>query len=254
MVIGSLAPDYEYFFRLRHQDRVGHTFPGALLFTLPIALAALALFHHVVKRPIVSVLPRGLRARLDPCARAPFRWWPLDRFLLIVGSVAAGILTHLAWDSFTHADSWLAEHWVHMKTPLLYVDLVAITIEKLAQYGSTLLGIAIVVGYIFVWYRKARADLLQPAPAASGSSIVLLVLAFTFATAIGSGFGIHLAGHTKGLHWMRRFVSGLVIIGWDTLMLESLLFSFYWWIAKRETPAPAEMPGEPSTRGAANRL
>jgi hypothetical protein len=65
LVVGSMAPDFEYPLRWRAEGHLGHTFPGLIVFCLPLGLVALALFHGLVKRPVVLLLPRALRARLS---------------------------------------------------------------------------------------------------------------------------------------------------------------------------------------------
>ena len=43
---------------------LGHRFPGLIAFTLPASLAALWLFHNVIKRPVVGLFPVGVQERL----------------------------------------------------------------------------------------------------------------------------------------------------------------------------------------------
>src|ERR1700693_6652351 len=63
-VIGSFAPDFEYFLRLSPESRYGHGFPGVFVFTLPTALVIFWTFHVVAKRPVVELLPTGIHRRL----------------------------------------------------------------------------------------------------------------------------------------------------------------------------------------------
>src|SRR5208282_2730238 len=108
VVVGSMAPDFEYFLRLSPQGRFGHSLPGLIIFTLPVALAVLWLFHRSVKFAIVRLLPASLQHRLV-CTDFPFG--DVRRFALLVLSVLVGALTHILWDGFTHRSSWLVQHW-----------------------------------------------------------------------------------------------------------------------------------------------
>ncbi|HZD33054.1 MAG TPA: DUF4184 family protein, partial [Candidatus Angelobacter sp.] len=65
LVIGTFAPDLEYFVRVSDEDRSGHHFPFVLLFTLPFALLVLWVFEWVVKRPAIGLLPSQLQHRLQ---------------------------------------------------------------------------------------------------------------------------------------------------------------------------------------------
>ncbi|MFY9676569.1 MAG: DUF4184 family protein [Terriglobales bacterium] len=50
LIVGTMAPDFEYFLRMALEARHGHSFPGVFLLTLPLALVTLWLFHKFVKR------------------------------------------------------------------------------------------------------------------------------------------------------------------------------------------------------------
>ena len=63
-MVGTFAPDLEYFLRLKPGGGYGHTLPGAFLLSLPMALVTLWIFHRVVKAPFTLLLPIGLQRRL----------------------------------------------------------------------------------------------------------------------------------------------------------------------------------------------
>lgn len=98
LVVGTMAPDFEYFLPLQAHDHFGHTFPGILVLTLPVALLVLWIFHTFVKASAAALLPRRLQSRLAGHL-GKFRFGGLGRFLLIVLSILVGIATHILWDS-----------------------------------------------------------------------------------------------------------------------------------------------------------
>src|SRR5581483_4447682 len=106
LVIGTLAPDFEYFLRLSPDDGYGHTLQGTFVLTLPLAIVTLALFHAFVKVPLAGLFPDNVERRLINHINE-FRFAGGARFALIVVSILTGIATHLAWDSFTHSGTWL---------------------------------------------------------------------------------------------------------------------------------------------------
>src|ERR1700756_2931186 len=65
-IIGSMAPDFPYIIGSTHYRGLGHRWPGVVLFPLPASLAALWLFHNVVKRPVIDLMPAGMQMRLRP--------------------------------------------------------------------------------------------------------------------------------------------------------------------------------------------
>jgi hypothetical protein len=119
LVVGTFAPDFEYFLRFAPDDGYGHTVPGTFVLTLPLAILTLWLFHAFVERPLIELLPDAVRRRL-PNNLNKFRFAGPPRFAMIVLSVLAGIATHLMWDSFRirtrGPTSWL--YWGAGQPPL----------------------------------------------------------------------------------------------------------------------------------------
>ena len=148
LVMGTFAPDLQYFVMLSHEDRSGHRFPDLLLFTLPAALVTLWLFEWIVKGPAIELLPSGIQRRLqDRLEPLPFRGW--KQFGLIVLWIRVGIATHLVWDQFTHTS-----HWTWLKTGVSVPFLYPMTLTKILQHVSTVLGLAILFVWLLAWYRR----------------------------------------------------------------------------------------------------
>lgn len=101
LVIGSMLPDFGFFFPV-HVPRVEtHSVAGVLGLGLPIGLAAYWIFQRLIKTAIREVLPDGAYLRSLPFApvadlQDPVQW------LLASAGVLAGAATHLIWDAFTH--------------------------------------------------------------------------------------------------------------------------------------------------------
>jgi len=141
-----MAPDFEYFLRLRVDDGFGHTLKGAFLLTLPLALFVLWTSHAFVKRLVADLLPDRLERR--PTGHLDgFCFWGRGRSALIVGSILLGISTHLLWDSFTHPNTWLYCHWSLLSQPLDLPVLGPIPVCKILQHASTMVG----TGILLIW-------------------------------------------------------------------------------------------------------
>src|SRR5260370_26318809 len=89
LVIGTLAPDFEYFLRLAPDAGYGHTLQGAFLLTLPLALVALWLFHAFVKLPLLALFPDGVERRLVNHLEA-FSFAGTATFVFIAVSILTG--------------------------------------------------------------------------------------------------------------------------------------------------------------------
>ena len=156
LVIGTLAPDFEYLVKLDAHGRVAHTFPGVFVVTLPLALIVLWIFHRFVKVPVVRLLPDGVQRRLSNHL-GDFSFVGPSRFLLIVVSILLGIATHILWDSFTHRGTWLYARWPLMRQ-MFHLPLEGtVPLYKALQHGSSVLGVGVVLIWLVLWYRRSEA-------------------------------------------------------------------------------------------------
>ena len=130
LAIGSVVPDLWYFVPgLARSD--SHSGWALVWFCLPAGLLVYALFHTVLKEPLIALL--SPRLSHYACAGLPPRPW-----YAVIVSLLTGALTHLVWDGLTHV-----EHG-----------------PNLWQHASTIAGTAILA--VWLW-RKLRAA--PPAPA-----------------------------------------------------------------------------------------
>lgn len=158
VVVGTLAPDFEYFLRLAPRGGFGHTFAGAFLLSLPMALLVLWMFHGLVERPLVQLFPNAIQLRLT--RNEPFRFGGFSRFLLIVFSALVGIATHIVWDSFTHRYTWPTRHWPFLQEAQYLPVLGWIPHYKLLQHASSVIGVLLLFVWAARWYQttKPRRD------------------------------------------------------------------------------------------------
>jgi hypothetical protein len=182
VLVGTFAPDFEYFLRLSPDDGFGHTLLGTFVLTLPLALLVLWLFHAFVKLPTTRLLPDAIQRRLANHLDE-FGFGGVARFALIVGSILLGIATHLAWDSFTHPNTWPYRHWSILSQPLHVPMVGAIPFYKVFQHGSTILGIGVLAIWLVFRYRTTEPSchlLSNPASPmrkiATGSFVVTIAL------------------------------------------------------------------------------
>src|SRR5690242_6024991 len=77
LIVGTMAPDFEYFMHGRIIGRLSHNLQGAFEFCLPASLIVLAVFHWILKRPVVALLPNSVQRCI---VFRDFDFWPLSRF------------------------------------------------------------------------------------------------------------------------------------------------------------------------------
>ena len=102
LVIGSMAPDFEYFFRLEQESIYSHTWPGVFWFDLPVGLILYFLFTSIVKNPLIYNLPAILNVRFSNFLSINRKMNDIRNLLIVITSLLTGITSHLIWDKLTH--------------------------------------------------------------------------------------------------------------------------------------------------------
>lgn len=229
LVIGTMAPDFEYFLRFAPGGGFSHTIPGAFFLSLPLALIVLWIFHGLVKEPQVQLFPDALRLRIQSCA-APFRFGGPARFALIIVSALTGIATHILWDSFTHQWTVPARSFPWLRQRMDVPFLGSLAHYSVLQLLSSAIGILLLAAWLVRWYRRTA-----PAPQDQFPRIPAfrryLVLAYISAVAIAGGIirGMVVIGvpglHRKWEHALSDGVTTLIALAWWVLLLYAALFS-----------------------------
>lgn len=149
LVIGSMAPDFVYWLPLPIYREMSHTVPALFLFCLPAGLSVFWLYHTLLKRPLVALLPRAIFVRLPPLQ--PIRW-RLRHVVPVLLALLLGAITHLVWDAFTHYNTPVTRLLPGLETPLLTGSGYVLRVYKVLQHGSTLAGFGVLALYGWRWY------------------------------------------------------------------------------------------------------
>lgn len=178
LVIGSMAPDFEYFIRGTPRSTVSHTLPGQVLFCLPITLVAVYLLRRVVAVPLFSNLPRV--GPLDTTAFArlgagenPGYW----RRAVVSALIGSG--SHCLWDGFTHSYGWFVLRSEALRAPLFTLGGRSVPVYKLLQHGSTVVGGMAALGML-VWIAPRFAEWERPMTPTAPVHARRLLLGVTF--------------------------------------------------------------------------
>ena len=107
IIIGSIVPDFEFFFQLREVPNIGHHFFGFFVFYIPMAIFFCYIYHNILRNPLIENLPIYFQ---NKCARTyDFDWngFVFQNFFIFLFSLILGIFSHLIIDEFTHHDGQL---------------------------------------------------------------------------------------------------------------------------------------------------
>lgn len=149
LIIGSLAPDFEYFFKFSIDKVHGHTLAGLFYFNLPTVVLLSFLFHGIVKKNLISNLPAELQSRFQPLYDFNFLEYFKNHWLVFCISAIVGAVSHIFWDSFTHSSGFFVRH-----LPFIYENIripfrgVNYTFWYALQNLSTVVGLIIIFIYI----------------------------------------------------------------------------------------------------------
>jgi hypothetical protein len=246
LVIGTFGPDLQYFVSISDEDRSGHHFPQALLFTLPFAVVVLWVFEWCVKGPVIELLPSGLQRRLqDKVEPLSFKGW--GRFATIGLWVAIGIATHVLWDQFTHGRTRMTAHLPLLRHAVPVPFHAPVFVTKILQQGSTISGLLVPAAWFGVWYgrkMRGREGWWRLVP---GVGRVAIVFTMTVIAAI-TGYPLavaRLADHPLPIN-QTFFVATVFEAMTLVFFVEILIYSLARTLGGRSRRAPAAQSAGPS--------
>jgi hypothetical protein len=155
-VIGSMVPDFGLLvpgFMARWQT---HSFQGLFTFCLPVGLTAYWLTLLLIRPAMIEVVPDSAYVRLH-AAPPPASIRQFSAWLYAAAALLLGAATHIIWDAFTHENArgvrmfpLLTDYGPEMAGHPLHL-------YRWLQYGSSLLGLAVVAAALTLWLRHAAA-------------------------------------------------------------------------------------------------
>jgi hypothetical protein len=163
LVIGCMAPDFEFFLHFAPEGGFGHTLAGVFLLDLPVAFIVLWLFHVYAKDPLYTWLPESVRRRIRLGAAAlPVR--NIAQFALVLLAILIGIATHILWDSFTHQNFWPYQHWQFLHRTVEFPVYGSMEYLRVIQHGSTVLGAVALELWFWSWFLRTAPMEPETAP------------------------------------------------------------------------------------------
>ncbi|MFH6972214.1 MULTISPECIES: DUF4184 family protein [Flavobacterium] len=144
LIVGSMSPDFEYFFRMKMQSEISHTLLGIFLIDLPLGFIVMFAFHEIIKRPLIENLPAFLQNRLQELKE--FNWvvYFKSAVFIVLISFFLGAVSHIVWDSMTHWDGYIVQRFSFFN-----LELFSIPFYKIAQHASSIIGLGWILFYIY---------------------------------------------------------------------------------------------------------
>jgi len=162
LVIGSLAPDFEYFFKMSVSSEYSHTLAGLFYFDLPVTLFLSWLFHLIVKKNFIHNLPLFFQKRFQEILYFDFLKYLRNHWWIFVISAIVGSGFHIFWDSFTHNNSFFVRTLPFYRGAYVPYDGVKYPLWYALQHISTALGLTVVGIYVLTMKPAQTQTLTAP--------------------------------------------------------------------------------------------
>jgi hypothetical protein len=151
LMAGAMAPDLQYFLLADTTHRgVSHSWIGLFTVCLPLGVIFAFVFHRLFKRTFIANLPRPFDGALSGLAETRFAPGSVREWVVLVGSVLIGAVSHFAWDSFTHAHGEMAQ-----RLPFLLHETTIFGITRMRvrwlQHLSTIVGGLALLYFTWRW-------------------------------------------------------------------------------------------------------
>jgi hypothetical protein len=171
LIIGSMAPDFEFFFRMRTQSEISHTFLGLLLVDLPLAIIVTFLFHGILKKPFLANSPAFIQRRSTELNHSNWFEYFRKNKVIVFFSFFIGAFSHFLLDSLSHWDGFIVQRLFFLNRMFFSFPL-----YEWVQYSTSVIGLVIVIWYFFRIPKQAVSS--------TNSSIVFWIITFLFAVII----------------------------------------------------------------------
>lgn len=230
LIIGSMMPDFEFFLRLSSTRVVGHTIPGIVLFCLPVGLIVLFLFHKVIKKPLLSLLPQSHRHRISAVG-TEFRFLPLKQLFRVIVALIIGILSHLLLDSLTHENSFFTSHIPLLSFAIVKTPFGSLKVYFLLQQIFSFIGFLLMMRWYGVWYKNVAHSRSYPSVLNRNqkSKILIVMSVVTLVTTIIAvlviTFPSNNLGHTA---FYKALISNAAVVTVSVSLLVLFLYSICW--------------------------
>lgn len=205
LAIGCVTPDLGYYLGLHTLADFAHSLPG-----LAVNLASgwlLVVFVWRLRDLLLEPMPQPHRGALrQACAEAAADL-TRRRWLVLGASIALGALTHMVWDSFTHATGPPVESSELLQRVLFHIGDTDVPTYSVLQHASTLFGIAVLAVVYRAWLRSIKPS---AATVSDGADVLRWCILGALAVLAATVLAIYVI---NGLRAGRKDMDSLVVHG-----------------------------------------
>jgi hypothetical protein len=168
LVVGALAPDFEYILRLAPRGSFAHSLPGLLLFCLPASFVVWLGYDRVIRPAVADLFPGEIASKLK------FR--PPVSIVAVLVALTLGALSHIIWDGFTHRTGFFVQRFGPLRARVLPEFTADLQLYTVLQHSSTAAGALLLMIAASHWIRKRFPTPPRYAPREATRATLVLVL------------------------------------------------------------------------------
>ena len=164
LMVGSMAPDFGYFFSHQASRALTHSFSGLFIFALPVGLFVWLFYVALLEKATITLLSDRWHTRF---AHTDAITLPLVARASL--AIILGAITHLLWDSFTHRGTFVTD-----AVPALLASTPGFSwlpIYHLLHALSSVVGLAILLRWARHLHRQPARSLIRPYKLSEGRRV-----------------------------------------------------------------------------------
>jgi len=155
LMIGSMAPDFGYFFSHEASRALTHSFSGLFIFAWPAGMLVWLFYVAVLEKATITLLSDRWHTRFAHTEA-------LTVSLIVRASIAIllGAVTHLLWDAFTHRATFVTDAFPVLLSPTPGMSW--LPVYHLLHFLSSVAGLVVLAIWARRLHRQPAKSLIRP--------------------------------------------------------------------------------------------
>ena len=155
LMVGSMAPDFGYFFSYEASRPLTHSFMGLFIFALPVGLLVWLFYVAFLEKATITLLSDRWHTRFAHTEA-------ITPSLIARASIAIllGAVTHLLWDSFTHRGTFMTRAFPALLGPTPGIGWMPW--YHFLHGLSSVVGLVLLIAWAQQLHRQPAKSLIRP--------------------------------------------------------------------------------------------
>lgn len=228
LIIGAISPDIGYYVGYLSLLNKAHTPIGVVFICMPASLLIIICIRLLHKHA-AELLPSPHRQAIRSLRPIAITESISDFFRLIV-AIAIGAVTHIIWDSFTHATGYAVALISGLQAPVFTLAGKTIYLYKILQYVSTVFGIVVLVMTYQAWLSRVTSAQAYQDEQSDAQRYTILLVVFSVVLMAAVVLATFVTGPTSVLNNLSSFAIRVLVYGTSIIVvlfsITSLIYTF----------------------------